>query len=68
MSRCDFGAAVRLAERGFEPDAMAHAIRAVSPRLEERKRGHVEDYVRRTVEAAVREVERERTEREGRER
>ena len=64
MSRCDFAAALRLAERGFEADAIAQAIRTASPSVEERKRGHVEDYVRRTVEAAVRAVERERRERE----
>jgi hypothetical protein len=55
---------MRLAERGFDTEAIAQAIRTASPRLEERKRGHVEDYVRRTVEAAVREGERERRERE----
>ena len=54
LSRCDFGAALRLAERGFDRDAIAQAIRTASPRLEERKPGHVDDYARRTSEAALR--------------
>jgi hypothetical protein len=64
LSRCDFSAAIRLAAAGYEPETIRQAVRAASPNLEERKRGHVEDYVRRTVDAAVeaqaRRVERER--------
>jgi hypothetical protein len=63
-NRCDFSAAIRLAAAGYEPETIRQAVRAASPNLEERKRGHVEDYVRRTVDAAVqaheRRVERER--------
>jgi hypothetical protein len=72
VSRCDFGAAVRLAERGFDRETIAHAIRSGSPRLEERKPGHVDDYARRTSEAALREhtraIEQTRSRDEGRER
>jgi hypothetical protein len=53
-SRCDFGAALRLAERGFNAYAIAHAIRTASPRIEERKPGHVQDYAVRTAESALR--------------
>jgi hypothetical protein len=60
VSRCDFAAAVRLLTRGCEPALIRQAMREASPDLEERKRGHVEDYVRRTVEAAVRFHERSR--------
>jgi hypothetical protein len=35
-------------------------MREASPEIEERKRGHVEDYVQRTVEVAVRFHERQR--------
>jgi hypothetical protein len=54
-SRCDFGAALRLAERGFNATAIAYAIRTASPGIEERKRGHVQDYAQRTAESALRE-------------
>lgn len=53
-SRCDFGAALHLADRGFNADAIAYAIRTASPRIEERKRGHVQDYAERTAESALR--------------
>jgi hypothetical protein len=64
-SRCDFHAACHLVERGFQRATIERAMHAASPDLEERKPGHVQDYVRRTVEAAVeiRSLERERTER-----
>jgi hypothetical protein len=52
-SRCDFVVARHLVERGFEPSTVERAMTAASPDLEERKPGHVQDYVRRTVEAAV---------------
>jgi hypothetical protein len=65
VSRCDFSAAIRLAAAGYEPATIEQAVRAGSPDLEERKRGHVDDYVERTVEAAMeaqaRRVERERS-------
>jgi hypothetical protein len=54
VSRCDFLAASRLLERGFAPPTIRQAIREASPDLADRKHGHVEDYVRRTVEAATR--------------
>jgi hypothetical protein len=53
ISRCDFSAAIRLAAAGYEPETIRQAVRAASPNLEERKHGQAEDYVRRTVDAAV---------------
>jgi hypothetical protein len=47
-------ASARLAERAFGAGAIAHAIRGGSAGLDDRKRGHVEDYVRPTADAAVR--------------
>jgi len=58
-SRCDFHAARRLVDRGFERATIERALREASPDLEERKRGHVQDYVRRTVDVAF-EIGRER--------
>jgi hypothetical protein len=52
-SRCDFSAAIRLAAAGYEAETIRQAVRAASPNLEERKRRHVEDYLRRTVDAAI---------------
>jgi hypothetical protein len=52
-SQCDFVAAVRLVHRGYAPAAIRECLRQASPDLERRKRGHVEDYVQATVEAAV---------------
>src|SRR5262245_48203570 len=38
----------------FNADAIAYAIRTASPRIDERKRGHVQDYAERTAESALR--------------
>ena len=60
VSRADFGAASRLAARGFAAQSIESAMRAASPDIERRKYGHVEDYVRRSVEAAMRATGRSR--------
>jgi hypothetical protein len=60
LSRCDFGASLHLVRRGYDRDTIERAMRATSPEIEERKRGHVRDYVSRTVEAAARVHDRER--------
>jgi hypothetical protein len=64
-SHCDFSVARHLVERGYEPRTIERAMTAASPDLEERKPGHVRDYVHRTVESAVEiySQERARTER-----
>jgi hypothetical protein len=38
-----------LLERGFSQDVVEEAMRRASHRIDERKRGHVDDYVTRTV-------------------
>jgi hypothetical protein len=53
-SWCDFRAAGLLVREGYSREEVADAIRTASPDLEERKRGHVEDYVERTVDAVLR--------------
>ncbi|WPZ35527.1 DNA-primase RepB domain-containing protein [Thalassobaculum sp. OXR-137] len=55
-SRRDFGAAVRLLEH-YHPDQIAAALRN-SPDIAKRKR-NIEEYIRRTIEAAEREYERQ---------
>jgi hypothetical protein len=58
LSRCDFHAATRLVAAGYKPETIRCALRMASPDLKERKRGHIEDYVRRTVDAAISEQQR----------
>jgi hypothetical protein len=53
VSRRDYNAVVKLTDLGFTAAEIAGAMVAVSPDLEERKRGHVEDYVDRTVRKAM---------------
>jgi hypothetical protein len=52
-------------DRYYDAATIRQAVRDASPNLEERKRGHVDDYVERPVEAALeaqaRRVERERS-------
>jgi hypothetical protein len=59
------GGAVRATPIGYDPATIRQAVREASPDLEVRKPGHVDDYVRRTVEAAIeaqaRRLERERS-------
>ena len=49
LSRLDWAVARDLARRGHAPEVVAGAVRVGSPRLEERKAGHVDEYVARTV-------------------
>jgi hypothetical protein len=65
-SRCDFGAALHLIERGYPRRTIETAMRAASPDLGARKPGHVRDYICRTIDAAFRSQFRERDETERR--
>jgi len=49
LSRLDWAVARDLARQGHAPEVVAGAVRVGSPRLEERKAGHVDEYVARTV-------------------
>ena len=49
LSRLDWAVARDLARQGHAPEVVAGAVRVGSPGLEERKAGHVDDYVARTV-------------------
>ena len=53
----DWGAVRALAEMGYTASEAKHALSA-SPGLTERKRGHIEDYIERTIEKAFRAGER----------
>ena len=53
LSRCDFLAAMTLGNRGRGADEIAAAMREASPGLLERKSGHEDDYVERTVRKAM---------------
>ena len=50
-SRLDWMIATSMAEKGFTDDQIAEALRTASPELEQRKKGHLEDYIRRTLAA-----------------
>lgn len=52
-SRADWMACERMGKAGFAPEQIYQAILIGSPNLEERKRGHIEDYVTRTVSKAL---------------
>ena len=52
-SHVDFRVAMILLGKGFNPCDVERAMRALSLEIERRKLGHVEDYVRRTVENAA---------------
>ena len=51
-SRADWMIARKMAIAGYSSDAIKQALRA-SPGLQERKRGHEEDYINRTVEKVM---------------
>ncbi|MFA7496440.1 MAG: DNA-primase RepB domain-containing protein [Acidithiobacillus sp.] len=51
-SRADFTASLDALRLGLPPDAVQLLLRTLSPDLDERKRGHVEDYLQRTIVAA----------------
>ena len=53
-SRADYRAAQKLLRQGCSMDTVKQAIISESPAITKRKAGHVEDYARRTVEAAAR--------------
>ena len=61
---------MHLSAKGFAPETIGRAMREASPDLHDRKRGHIDDDVRRTVRAAVRvhQLSRERDRSRGRER
>lgn len=52
-SRADFKYVLRLLRKGYHRDAVAYALYEISPELPLRKQGHVEDYIRRTIDKAL---------------
>ncbi|NJL53125.1 MAG: MobA/MobL family protein [Hydrococcus sp. SU_1_0] len=56
-SKLDWVTLKRLAKRGYSLPALEYALAHGSPQLEERKKGHVEDYIARTVENVSREAD-----------
>jgi len=56
-SRADYMAAVDMAKSGHNPQNIAKAIAEASPALQQRKAGHQQDYIDRTVRAAVRDAQ-----------
>jgi hypothetical protein len=56
-SLLDWVTCKQMAKKGFSDPAIRHALRHTSPDLETRKAGHVEDYVRRTVDKVMAEPE-----------
>ncbi|MBW4473952.1 MAG: MobA/MobL family protein [Stenomitos rutilans HA7619-LM2] len=52
-SRMDWAVCKQLAKLGFSADAIKHALSETSPNLHERKAGHVDDYVNRTVDKVL---------------
>lgn len=52
FSRLDWMISVSMAQAGFSQSDIEHAICSASPNVEERKKGHIEDYARRTAEKA----------------
>ena len=52
-SRVDFTIGLILARRGYNSEQIGAVIEAVSPALDDRKAGHVQDYVQRTVKAIM---------------
>ena len=52
-SRLDWHVTGKLLDRGYRPGAIKKAMAEASPDIDARKKGHVEDYVNRTVDKAV---------------
>ena len=52
-SRLDWMIATEMLEQGFSVAAVEVAMREASPLLEERKKGHIDDYITRTVTKAM---------------
>ncbi len=53
ISIIDFRAARYAVKKGFKIDDIANAIRQLSPDLETRKSGHIQDYILRTIRNAA---------------
>lgn len=53
ISRLDWHITGKLLDRGYRPGAIKKAMAEASPDIASRKKGHVEDYVNRTVDKAV---------------
>ena len=53
ISAVDFKAAMYASRKGFSPDDIKAAILKYSPNIENRKKGHINDYLNRTVEKAL---------------
>ena len=51
-SRLDWMIATSMTAKGFTDDQIAEALRTASPSIIERKKGHLEDYIKRTIESA----------------
>jgi hypothetical protein len=52
-SQVDFVVCLKCLERGFPPLEIAKAIFDESPALAERKKGHIDDYIERTLRKAI---------------
>ncbi len=52
-SRADWRIAKKMASVGYGSDAIKQALHEASPELQDRKRGHEENYINRTVEKAM---------------
>lgn len=53
FSKCDFIAAMNLAERGRGTHEIAQAMAEFSPELATRKKGHEDDYIKRTMQKVM---------------
>lgn len=56
ISKADFAAAAILLKNGFDQATTAQVMAECSPEIRDRKKGHVENYCKRTVEAASKTV------------
>jgi hypothetical protein len=54
LSKGDFAVTCRMIKDGYKKDVISLAISNSSPNIQDRKRNHIEDYCKRTVEAAIR--------------
>lgn len=53
MSSVDFFVAIKLIERGFSYSDIYEALECKSSELKERKKGHIKDYLKRTIKKAA---------------
>lgn len=63
LSRLDWMVSVDMAKTGYPAQDIERAVRECSPNIDSRKAGHVEDYARRTTEAAWAHTQPEREQR-----